>query len=95
MPGAAVHVEQHRERTGALRLIDPRHQRPPGRVAAEFDLAHRELVVRGGIVSIRAFRCCPGRGNACARHGPHEFAACDASASHSDLRDYSPVCATR
>ena len=50
VPRAAVQIEHGGERSRAVRLIDARHQHPPGRRAPELDLADGDLELRRGIV---------------------------------------------
>ncbi len=49
VPRAAVHVEEHRERSRALRLVDARHQRAR-RGFPELDVPDFDFVVRFGVV---------------------------------------------
>ena len=48
VPRAAVHVEQDRERPGALRLVDAGHQLPL-RGAPEFDVPHLDFERAAGL----------------------------------------------
>jgi hypothetical protein len=50
VPGAAVEIEDSRKRSRAIGLIDPGHEHPPGLVAPELHVAHRDLEFRRGVI---------------------------------------------
>src|ERR1051326_8783328 len=56
VPGAAVQIENGRERSRSLRLINPRHQHAAGSVAPKLDFADFELEPRARIIGGRAGR---------------------------------------
>ena len=56
VPGAAVQIENGRERSRPLRLVDPRHQHPAGAVAPKLDFADGKIEAGGGIIRGRAGR---------------------------------------
>ena len=54
VPGAAVQIENGRERSRSLRLVNPRHQHPAGAVAPKLDFADGKIEAGGGIIRGRA-----------------------------------------
>ena len=54
VPGTAVQIENGRERSRSLRLVNPRHQHPAGAVAPKLDFADGKIEAGGGIIRGRA-----------------------------------------